>query len=366
MRGVVDFFLIDSADITSFEPIFRRLPRGAFIAPGSDPDRWFDRDRALLYLAEKHLSSQPLPSVNAQAAITTQYFRHLNRREYRHVPTFRLMYGLAEKGALHGAEWANGFDAILCPGPYSRKLLEQQGFKAVVVGDPKHDAYFRGDYDGDAIRRKYGLPGNRRCILYVPTWGEHSSVDPFQDDIRSLCHRSDYTVIYKPHTVSVRMERQRIDCFKGDIESGRLICVESQTNLDELLSIADIVVTDAMSGALWDAVLVADLPTVALTSTAPKPRQGLDARVGECAPILEQPGGLAALLDSTHRAFNRGDKGRMQLREELLAYCNGTAAERAAAVLVECTEAYYRRHPISRLALQAKGALLVGRSAWRS
>jgi hypothetical protein len=337
----IDFFHFDSMDAVSYEPICRWLDRGVMVAP---TDGALDFARAEAYLRQRGLPFQTEPSGDASAVVATQYFWTLGRPEYKRVPAFRLMYSLSEKGgAAHGKEWSESFDAVLCPGPYSARQLRRWGIRAIIVGFPKYDDYFRGAYRANGLRAKLDLDPQRRCAVYLPTWGRHSSADKFAAAIRDLARRGEYQVLYKPHTVTTRLERDRIDCFRAEIEAGQVVCLEQQINMAELFDVADVVLADGLSGALWEALIATDLPVVALHVHGDFERVALDGRVEEFARVCDEPALLRACMDRAMRAPMLAPARRAALADDLVSYRDGTSGQRAAQVIAELTEAEGQR-----------------------
>ncbi|MBI4514585.1 MAG: CDP-glycerol glycerophosphotransferase family protein [Deltaproteobacteria bacterium] len=332
--GHLDFYHYDSMDVLSYEPICRYLDNAALVAPASDGV--LDFARAELYFRQRGLTFQTEPSGDAAAVVGTQYFWTLGRPQYKRVPVLRLMYSLSEKGgAAHGKEWSDWFDAVLCPGPYSQRLLQRWGRRAIIVGFPKYDDYFRGRYRAGAVRAKFGLDAKRKCALYLPTWAHHSSVDRFAAAIRELAHGGEYQVLYKPHTVTTRLERHRIECFRSEIEAGQLVCIEEQSNMAELLLVADVVLADGMSGAFWEAVIVSDRPVLALHVHGEFERVLMDARVEDFAPVCDEPAALRRSIERATCAHVIQPSPRVLLANELLSYRDGSAGQRAAEVIAE-------------------------------
>jgi hypothetical protein len=342
----VDFYHVDSMETINYLPIYRLLPDAALVA--APVGGWFDVPRAVAQFAELGVPYRSTPSPAAACLITTQdsFFQQYQRhwRQYRRSLKVRLMYSLAEKGDQNHSRRVNRpFDAVLSPGEYSRRQIARHA-RTVVVGFPKYDAFFRGEYRRAEQRTKLGLDPVRPCLLYAPTWSKHSSTEKFAGAIRDLARSGAFQVLFKPHTVSVRFERERIECFREEIEAGTVVCIEKQTGLGELFPAADVVLADDMSGACWEAVLVTGLPTVALQVNPQLPRNHLDRRISELAPVCDRPEDLPRAIDRAAADLDRLRERRLALADEMLSHRDGTAARRAADAVLELLDDD-RRHP---------------------
>ncbi|HGH5981388.1 TPA: CDP-glycerol glycerophosphotransferase family protein, partial [Kluyvera georgiana] len=89
------------------------------------------------------------------------------------------------------------------------------------------------------------IPG-LKTILYVPTWGDLSSIDDFLESVMALS--GEYNVILKLHHNTDLLEGHR----KNRV-NGRINYFGANDDLLELISVSDIVISD-YSGAIFDAI----------------------------------------------------------------------------------------------------------------
>lgn len=349
MNMQIDFYHVDSMETVDYEPIHLLIPNSRLIAP-SFPE-WFDEERAEAYFSERKLIHNKIPSKNPDAVVTTQYYRTISRKEYSNSIAIRLMYGLGEKGALHNREWCEGFDLVLCPGEFSRKLISNWGVKATTIGFPKYDAFFRQEFKPLHQKQKLGLSKNMMSLLYIPTWSVHCSIPCFAEAIKKLCYTGDYQVLFKPHTVTVRREREFIECFRSEIDSGSMVLIEKQIGLAELFPAVDVVLADDMSGAFWEAVAIANLPTVALRPNSGLKRTVLESKVSDVATICDDPKQLLLKIESSVKLFGLMAEKREAIANEIIANRDGTASVKAAQAINEIIEdfKYSRRSKNMRL-----------------
>lgn len=129
------------------------------------------------------------------------------------------------------------YDAILCSGKYDSNILSVFT-KTHQIPNMK---YF------DFKKKKYDY--KKKVLLYLPTYGKFSSIDIISDELSSL--RNEYYVIVKAHhgTTFLRNEKNRIDKLKINADE----FYDCFTDLQDLLSYADIVLTDN-SGAIFEAM----------------------------------------------------------------------------------------------------------------
>ncbi len=332
----VDFYHVDSMDTLNYLPIYRHLPGAALVCVPKPS--WFDIERTEAILAREQIVGRTAPSPGARVVVATQYYDEIDRREYRSAVKVRLMYGIAEKlGNLnHSPYWSAPYDATLVPGEFSRKLIAAFS-RAIVVGFPKYDAFFKGEYDRGALQRRFRLDPAKRTILYLPTWSHHSSLVPYGRAMVALFGSlaSEFNVVLKPHTVTVRHERGRLEPFRGLIEAGRMILIEEQVNLADLFAVSEFALADTQSGAFWEAILIGGLPVLGLYLPPDRGRAALEARMPEVSLVSR---GAAFLADDVRALLaGAGDlRGKASsIADELLAYRDGTAGQRAADVLLD-------------------------------
>jgi hypothetical protein len=322
------------------------------------------------------ISFQTQPSPDADAVVTTQYHSSIFLPEYQHTISFRLMYGLcSEKGFNHSATASLPFHAVLVPGEYSRDRIGRFT-EPLVVGMPKYDAYFRGEYDRAVIEARHGLSPTRETVLYVPTWAGESSVR--QPTIRSfledLC--VDRNVLIKPHHVTMRHEPEALEALSR--LDGPCV-VQQPVPLGELLAASDYVVCDALSGVFWESIFIGRKPTLGLQYGSRLRPQHMEKCIDEFAIISRDPSRIATDFDGAIR-FHRENRDTLQEQAgRYLAFTDGRSGHRAAQAILEFTETRRRnrtaRDRIRWSLLGNLGAgdrLVVGatrnllRAAWRN
>lgn len=332
----IDFYHVDAMEAAHFEPLWRALRKaGAEARLVAVPGRrnaaapgWFDFSRLKAYYEERGIPFSTKPD-HAAHAITTQNCELLLPYRGLHI---RLMYGpVVYPDAWGLSERAiRPFDAILVHGPIYGRLFSrwQSCDDLLTIGYPCFDDYFAGRLDLATFRQRQRLEAGRRTLVYLPTWGDHSSLDRYLEAISDMAGRCNLLV--KPHHCTVRFEPQRMDRLR----QAEVRLVESVYDLPSLYAVADVVLADVRSAAFCEA-LALGRPAIGLL-TEPADRDGWVAAAGISA--LAEVCTLPAELDRTVEAVLASDpfaSARECWAADHLACRDGLAAERAAAELLD-------------------------------
>ncbi|OAT49937.1 Cps2A family protein [Kluyvera georgiana ATCC 51603] len=156
-----------------------------------------------------------------------------------------IQYGYAKEPHNYGA-WRSLGDLCLTYGEYANDKIKNF-CPAICTGNPRYDRWTNPDtfikcYDKFQSRFIPGL----KTILYVPTWGDLSSIDDFLESVMALS--GEYNVILKLHHNTDLLEGHR----KNRV-NGRINYFGANDDLLELISVSDIVISD-YSGAIFDAI----------------------------------------------------------------------------------------------------------------
>ncbi|MFO0903143.1 MAG: CDP-glycerol glycerophosphotransferase family protein [Pirellulales bacterium] len=249
-------------------------------------------------------------------------------------PKICLFHGLPNKGGTFPPDQWLYLNGVFLLGPLQRELFEafsalQPGRKWLVrdVGYPKSDRLVRREYDRRATLERLRLDASRPMVLYAPSWEEGASLRTRGCEvIESLCALENVQVVVKLHPMSYYSPTEyratggvdwvaKLRRFEG--RSGfRHV---PQADVAELVSAADVVVTD-VSSVSFEAIL-ADRPVVFV----------------DCAEFFDRVApamyGTAPAVLRTELAFNSGrDAGRVvqdlnELRGAVLDYLANPALE---------------------------------------
>jgi hypothetical protein len=253
----------------------------------------------------------------------------LPRLGKRHV---RMMYALG-KSRWNFAEWNELYETILCWGPYQATGLGQRTHPRLAqVGYPRFDPFFWPMEDrAEAVRALGGDP-DRPTVVWLPTWGELSSIDLWAEPVGKLA--TDFNLLVKVHPLTTAQEPERMARLR---EAGIEPIADPTLNNIRLLTAADHVLAD-YGGSPFGA-LAADRDVVLLDvpGAAEHPLTGedsIDVVVRRWLTHLDpgEAGALAATLGDGARPTGQRDL-REGLRRSLFAPFEGIASDVVAALL---------------------------------
>jgi len=145
------------------------------------------------------------------------------------------------------------------------KILKQFNLsnkvKVVNIGYPKSDKLFNGLLSKNDIFEKLKLDPRKKTILYAPSWEEGLSLREYGlSMIEEILKNKEINFIIKPHPVSLVSKKDKnYQFYCGGINwSEKLSRFKNNSNfvfyknnqIDELLTISDIMITDLSSVAL--------------------------------------------------------------------------------------------------------------------
>lgn len=132
------------------------------------------------------------------------------------------------------------YDCIICSGPYEARMLKAFA-NTEIVADLKYM---------DFKKKKLKESNAKKVLLYLPTYGEESSIDLLLDELEKL--KKDYYIIAKTHhgTSFLKEESERPDKLRKVVDE----CYDLHTELKKLLEVADVVLSDN-SASIFEAML---------------------------------------------------------------------------------------------------------------
>ncbi|WP_318373205.1 glycosyltransferase [Enterobacter sp.] len=248
------------------------------------------------------------------------YTPELNALADRHI---RVMPGVATERWNH-AWWNTFYQHILCFSYHSQQVLEI-GDNAHVVGDPRFDAWHRGEVNID-ILAGLRLDPKKPTLLYVPAAGAVSSLMQWAAPLSRL--RREYNLIVTlPPAVPLHEDDPAMQALLKRYLNRHLVPYDLA-----LLQCADVVLTDRCE-VIFDAVHagkkviitdVADLDTDATLT----PLRGL-------VPALQDISELRHLLNDG-QDWQAHDAALEAVREHYCdAFRDGNAGKRAARVVMD-------------------------------
>ncbi|GIO92511.1 hypothetical protein J31TS3_37380 [Paenibacillus lactis] len=176
----------------------------------------------------------------------------------------RYQYGMA-KPSWNLDSWSKDFDFIFCNGLYDFSVLRAYT-QAEIVGMIKYSEFMKKK----AVSGKYNL-------LYLPTYGKHTSIDFFVNHFDEISDT--FNIKVKLHHGTTFLEPDRVELIKSKIPN----LLDHSTSLVSLIQETDVVLSDG-SGAIFDAIYT-DTPIVIFKHQKAEPFEGispLEEQVVEC------------------------------------------------------------------------------------
>ncbi len=372
----VDVYLYSGHEVAVMEPIWLALrqrgvdaqfvlePPGTHRAMGAvpNPDTWRVQhsggpieplmDEATYVAVSELLASRDLPFISASrthadAVLTTQghgwllHYSGLKIRVEYGASVFADVYGHGEINA--------AMDAVLTHGLYSTRSISSQlpSDRIIPVGYPKWAPAMRAGLNRQQARDSLDLDSTKPLIVWTPTWAHNATIDSYAAAVVALSDQ--YEVVLKPHHNTLRFEGERINELAKHIT-----VLDNAHTLVPLVTAADLVVADARSGCLAEAVF-ADRCALGLLDRA-TPRslgvlEGFDDAVAFCASPDELVGAVTDALGTDRSA------GRAMWRSWLYADHHNQDDHVAAEAIINLIDAPGRR-PTTGLNLATLDELL--------
>lgn len=141
------------------------------------------------------------------------------------------------------------YNWMIAPNPFSYEVF-QTSFRIdekrlLKSGYPRNDALFK-QVDSLALKKKYGLPLDKKIILYAPTWRDNSFTDRgYTFELKVDFHlwqrqlKEEYVVIFKPHYLISSLPDMDVPGF--------VYSVDAKADILDLYLVSDLLVTDYSS-----------------------------------------------------------------------------------------------------------------------
>lgn len=352
----VEFLLTNPLLVSHYHPVVDALQRRDIDAaivtlPRSLHWRVFQREKLALHAAcieaLQHAGAPFRTEIdpNADVALTTLGSNML-QLYCRHKLKFRYGVGLLRAGLHYNRTMTQGFDGALLHGPYEQRLFSGwlSPERTRIMGIPRHDAYFRDRPSQQTARDRLAhlQQSSRPVLAYLPTWDEHSSLEPFRDGLIELART--HRLLVKPHSLSALSRSARLAL--DDLRSHSALVLDPEHAFADVVGAADLIIADAKSGATPEAVLLAtDTPLVTLSTC---PVDEFHPEILLAGPCVEDPGALAGVV----RMMSQKDthvESRRALRTQLFHDNQGHAAEAAAEAIIELSKLEKRSSTPSRM-----------------
>jgi hypothetical protein len=249
----IGFFVWNPFQIYQFESIVRNCPGATYIVEKRKsvnfdlffPKHFLEKIGAPIQI----VSRRELAQIDGlyDAIVCQTAFAHMEKLKSTKI--VGMQYSMSKERHQYGA-WRILCDLNLVYGKYSFDRIGHYG-PSIMVGNPRFDPWFSSRLDSlgiDLVRDR--LSPLKKTVLYLPTWGNLSSMTLFGDAIAALAER--YNLIAKVHHKTDSHEVGRKTALgEGGIEN----IFGASDDLLSLLRVSDLVISD-YSGAIFDAINV--------------------------------------------------------------------------------------------------------------
>lgn len=194
------------------------------------------------------------------------YLTNIALSPYKYFPLARCVnikyqYSLAKNYSTMSYENNSGFDYFFCLGSYDSEILSAYG-KTQIIGQLKFIDYL------SKKTRRLNKSDKKKNLLYLPTYGEHSSIKEIKKQIKDLS--KSFNLKIKIHHGTQYLIDNNLPQLPSNVQ-----IIGSQAKLQEIYSWSDLVLSDA-SGAIFDAI-AADKPVFVLQNDIPIQCEGIDS-----------------------------------------------------------------------------------------
>jgi tetratricopeptide (TPR) repeat protein len=244
----------------------------------------------------------------------------------------RMMYALGKAG-WNFADWNDAYETILCWGPYQAGgLAKYANPRLAQVGYPRFDSLFWPmEERADSVRFFGGDPA-RPTVVWLPTWGDLSSIDAWAESVGKL--RSDFNLIVKVHPLTGSQEPARMKRLEA---AGIEAVADPILNNVRLFRAADFVLADYGGSPFGALYADRDLILLNVPGAAGNPLTGAESidltiRQWLFSVNPEEPELLPAYLTSPSLRQDQHEI-RERLRRAIFAPFEGVASDVAASAI---------------------------------
>ena len=233
-------------------------------------------------------------------------------------------------------------DIIVSNSSFMTKVYGEDFWYDGVVeeyGSPRNDIFFQ---DNTELRRKilttFGLPEDRKLLLYAPTFRDDGSTDAYRIDILRVlaaCEKrfgGNWSALMRLHP---NVAKQSAKLFAYDNE--RVLDATAWTDMQELLAATDLLITD-YSSSMFDYIL-RDTPCIRFATDLEEYRAVRNFYFPLEAlpmPLAQSNDELCALLEN-YDASQDGARRQAFMKEN--GFCeDGAASRRCAQWIVSRTK----------------------------
>jgi hypothetical protein len=228
------------------------------------------------------------------------------------------------------------FDLFLVPGKRDYDRLMEFGLNARMIGSPKMDVIFKAKLNKNKIKKSYGLNREDKVVVYAPTWDNDKSMgQEFYSSFNFLIPQlfnyeiEDFKLIIKPHTNTFKYNMMINYAYSFLSKKNNIVLLnqeQSALNNFELLSIADILVTDI--SAISAEFLAFDKPLIFYNHQNIKDLVE-EKNIWRCGDVVDNIPDLIKQIKLDLDNPKRHQKKREMMRREYYYKLDGNATKRA-------------------------------------
>lgn len=364
----VEFLLTDPLLVSHAAPVLKALAgRGvdaAFVAePRHSGIILFERSMKLAVqaaaLEAARASGVPTRTAidpDADVALTApgSHILHLYRRI-----KLKFRYGVGlHKGFHYCRESSGGFDGLLAHGPFEADRFAEwiPRDRTRVMGSPRHDAYFANPTTQEEARGRLLPDGaaSRKVVAYFPTWDEHGSLERCGSALAEISRA--HRLLIKPHSMCEFSPRAR-SALQNLARAGAHV-LRADAVFADVVAAADIIISDAKSGATAESLLLA--PGTPLITLTDLPMDEFFPELLQAGPCIAAPEALARGVDALLEHDDFAESRRL-LGTRLFGAQRGANAELAADGVLDLATVSKRSSAPGRLERAIPSAFRVAR-----
>ena len=235
-----------------------------------------------------------------------------------------------------------GYDLLLLPGERTYRTMMTAGLlkedNYAIVGYPKTDRVYRGEFKRDAAVQVLGLNPTYPTILYAPTWQDskfNTSLPKYGAEVLSRLPNN-YNLIVKLHPNTKRYDRKNYGMVESFAKGNpRIKLLGYDYDVIPIMAAADLLIADISS--VSHEFLCFDRPFVFLD---PRPFSfGKNKTwVWKCGPVVKEKAQIWSVVEGELAHPEKYEEQRRAAHAEIFYQPDGHAAERAAKVIKDFLE----------------------------
>ena len=301
----VEFYIVDSFEIYHFIPLYHVLRQNGVYAKFVIEDektntsgKWFDYKTAKNILEEKELEFSEYSNANADIVFTTQGVEVLTK--YPQSIKIALSYSVAfNKDDFRVAPKSTiGFDYKFVNGYFQKDILSEKNYinkeRIINVGYPKHYGYRYSMVNKNQVVKELNINTDKQILVYLPTWDHDPSVEAYYHEIIKL--KEQYFIVTKPHHCTFRLESQT-ERLKKIYELSDVV-LDGNYDFEKAVSIADVLLCDATSGASTESRVLNPEARLVLLSTRNDIKEYFYSEIEDFADaVVNKPSDLLEVMN---------------------------------------------------------------------